>query len=210
MLIRTLLCCAAACLVAVPNAFAAVVWNEATAGDLSNSGTSPTFIALAAGSNQILGTTGAGAAGVDRDYFSFTLPAGGKLLSLTVLPGTGVLGNVSFIGVQSGPQVTVLPTSASAAGLLGWTHYGAADVGTNILPRIGIASNGSTGFSAPLGAGTYSFWIQEFGSGSASYGFDLSVALVPEPAAAALMLAGLAVVVAGASRRAANQFVAKQ
>jgi hypothetical protein len=188
---RTLLtaCALAATLSA---AQAAGGWDEAVQGDFANLGTAPTAITLELGSNPVRGTTGRQNSVVDRDYFSFTLPAGWQLDTLTVVGGSflGVSG-LSFIGVQAGPQVTVNPTGGSAAGLLGWVHFGQNDIGTDILGLMGIGF-GASGFQSPLPAGTYSFWVQDTGTGVASYQLDFGVSAVPEPAAALLMLAGVA------------------
>lgn len=168
-------------------------WVESQSGDLSNSGLAPTAVTLGLGSNLIAGTTGRISGVVDRDYFSFTLPAGTQLSSVFVLPGSTFLGfsAVSFIAVQAGPQVTVSPTATSAAGLLGWWHFGENDVGTDILGLMGTGGS-AIGFNDPLPAGTYSFWIQDTGSGTAQYRLDFGVTPVPEPGAALLLLAGLA------------------
>lgn len=179
--------------VASGSAHGATAWDESVGGDLSNAGTSPTAITLLPGSNLLIGNTGRNAQGaVDRDYFSFTVAEGWQLESLTLIDGVFLGGqSLSFIGVQAGPQVTVNPTGGSAAGLLGWYHYGPNDPGTDILPLIGFGL-GAIGFLGPLPAGTYAFWIQDTGSGTAAYRFDFAVTAVPEPAAAWLLAAGLA------------------
>src|SRR5207249_1570544 len=118
----------------------------------------------------------------DRDYFTITVPSGFQLTSLLELAGTQA-GFISFIGIQAGNKVTVDPTGASAAGLLGWTHYAPVAADTEILPTLAIPALGSSGFAPPLGAGTYSFWIQERGPGVFPYGFDVVLSQVPEPAA---------------------------
>lgn len=199
--------CAAAALAAAfaPAAWAGTSYLESVSGDLSNSGLTPTLIAVGLGSNQVIGTTGNPGTGIDRDYFSIVVPAGAQLSSLTVLSGTVPLG-LAFLGVQSGAQVTVSPTSGSAAGLLGWSHYASADVATDILPRIGTGS-GASGFVGALGAGTYAFWIQDFNAGASTYAFDLTLTAVPvpEPASAWLWLfgaAGLALPQSAAARAA--------
>lgn len=179
-------------LAASPGASASVAYDESVSGDLSNAGLTPTAIAIAAGSNQILGTTGNPGSGLDRDYFTVTVLPGETLSAITLLPGTTIGGTFSFIGVQAGPQLTVPPNTPDASGLLGWTHYGAPDIGTNLLPAMSVASDGSSGFTPPLGSGSYAFWVQDFGPGIVHYGFDLNVTAVPEPASALLMLAGLA------------------
>jgi hypothetical protein len=175
----------------------AVIYNESVSGDLSNSGLTPTALTVAGGSNQVLGTTGTGAAGVDRDYFTFTVPAGLQLASITLLPGTAVGGAFSFIGMEAGNQLTLATNVAVANGLLGWDHYSAAEINTNILATMAVPANGSSGFTPPLGAGSYAFWIQDFNAGPLAYGFDFNIAAaaaVPEPAASWIFLAGLAFV----------------
>ena len=164
-------------------------YNEAVLGDFSNFGSTPTSIgSLTPGANNVLGTTGRGNAGLDRDYFTFTVPVNSLLVSMTELPGTTVGGDVSFIGVQAGNKVTVGTNPSSAAGLLGWTHYGVADINVDILPRMGVSSFGSTGFTTPLGAGDYAFWLQDFNPGAFAYGFRLGVTVVPEPGSLALFV----------------------
>jgi len=164
-------------LTAIATAHAAVVYSEATSGDFANSGLTPTGVTVTLGSNQILGTTG----GTDRDYFTFSVPAGLQLTALTVLPGTVSGGAVSFIGLQAGTQVTLPTNAATAAGLLGWWHYSPADINTNILPEMAIPANGSSGFSVPLGTGSYAVWVQDFNAGTFNYGFDLTLAAAPVP-----------------------------
>ncbi len=189
-----LLLCALTSACVMTGAQAATAWDEGASGDLANVGISPTVVTLGLGSNIVKGTTGRDAAGVvDRDYFTFTLQPGWQLDALTMLPGTTFLGpsGLGFIAVQAGTQVTVNPTGGSAVGLLGWWHYTANDIGTDILPFIGFGPE-ATGFVGPLPAGSYAFWIQETATGSAAYHFDFSVSAVPEPSAALLLLAGLA------------------
>jgi hypothetical protein len=189
----------------VSNSSAITVYNESISGDLSDNGLAPTSVTVAAGSNDIFGSTGRSAAGVvDRDYFTITVPGGLTLRSLIVLPGTTAAGggSIAFISIQAGSQVTVPVAPADATGLLGFRHYGPLDINSDILPAIGTAGNGSTGFVPPLGAGSYSFWIQELSTGSFPYGFNLVITAVPEPAPVAMILAGLAVLATIRWRRA--------
>src|SRR5262249_34295553 len=141
---------------------AGVIYNESVSGDLSNSGLAPTAVTVALGSNTLFGATGNPGTGTDRDYFTFTVPNGLLLTSITVLPGTVSGGALSFIGIQAGPQVTLPTNTQTAAGLLGWWHYSPIDINQNILGEAGIPANGSIGFTGSLGPGTYSFWIQDF------------------------------------------------
>jgi hypothetical protein len=182
-----------------------VIYDESISGDLSNSGLAPTALIVALGSNEVFGTTGKNANTliIDRDYFTFAVPQGMLLAGITVLPGTQTLGPLgdSFIGMEAGPRVTVLTSATTAAGLLGWDHYDTGDIGNNILPDMGAAGLGATGFTSPLPAGTYSFWVQEASVGTVSYGFDFTVTAAPEPKSWTMLLAGLALMVLHVSRR---------
>ena len=171
-------------LAASPGAHAAMVWDESVNGDLSNSGLAPTSLTLNLGSNQILGDTGDGGQGVDRDYFTFTLASGQALTSIRLLANTFVSGSFSFLGIQAGPQVTVAPSGAGGQLLLGWTHYSMGDIGSDLLPVITP--------SGALSPGTYSVWVQDTG-GPATYGFDFGVtpAVVPLPPSLLLMASSL-------------------
>jgi hypothetical protein len=188
-------------------AFGGTVYDESVSGDLSNSGLSPTSLGtLNDGANDILGSTGRGTNGVDTDYFVVTVPTGSVLSSITVLPGTQGGGTgLSFIGVEAGSQVTVPTTATTAAGLLGWAHYSPADINTDILPRMGISTMGSDGFTPPLKPGQYASWIQELsadppGTAGFSYGFDLDVSAVPEPGS--FVLAILVLILSASALRA--------
>lgn len=187
----------AALALAVPaaGALAASRYDESVNGDLSNDGLAPTPLSFSAGANAVVGTTGRDASGIDRDYATFTIQPGQQLTGIDVLPGTSAIGAVSFIGLQAGSQLTVSPAAATADGLLGWWHYSAADVGTSILPAMAVANNGSSGFQAPLGAGTYALWIQDFGTGTVGYGFQFDVSAVPEPGSLALFALGFGLIV---------------
>jgi hypothetical protein len=97
---------------------------------------------------------------------------------------------------MAGPLFTVPPTTASAAGLLGWTVYSDGNIGSDMLAAMSIPALGSSGFSIPLPAGAYSFWVQETGVGVASYDFALNVTAVPEVSTALSLLSGLALLAA--------------
>ncbi|MEZ5446769.1 MAG: hypothetical protein R3F45_13465 [Gammaproteobacteria bacterium] len=183
----------------------AAVWEEPTGGDLfSNDGLSPTPITLEAGANTVRGTTGFTDI-VDRDYFHFTLAAGQQLDSIFLRPVTEVGSQVTFIGVQSGSQVTVNPTGGNPAGLLGYALYSLGQINTNILDDIGnnVLNPGTTGFTGPLGPGTYAFWVQDTAFGTFNYNYEFNVSgdpiPTPLPGAYLAMLSGLGVL--GIARR---------
>jgi hypothetical protein len=172
-------------------------YSETVDGEFSSLGSSPTTVMLGTGNNAILGVTGGDEAShPDRDYFTFTIAPGQQLTAIDVLAGTDSPTR-SFFGIAAGPETLVDPTSFSAAGLLGWTLFSVADVGSDILDDLGAAAPpnfppfpGATGFSGPLGAGAYTAWIQDSDPETARYALNFRVAPVPEPASWALMLAG--------------------
>lgn len=187
-----------AAVIAVSPASAASTYSENVSGDLSNNGLSPTAISLAFGNNMIEGLTGLQDGAVDRDYFTFTLASGQALDAIQILTGTTTHG-FAFIGVQSGNQLTVPPSTPDATGLLGWYHYSGADVGSDILGSMGSSGNGATGFNGPLGPGTYTFWVQEGSPGpKVRYRFNFVVgdfvSVVPEPSTWAMLLLGFGAV----------------
>lgn len=119
-----------------------VAWEESVNGKFSHDGLAATPVTFITGDNGILGADGKPNASTDPvnpDYFTFTVPAGGALTAITVLPGTMSAGpvGVSFIGIEAGNQMTLGPTPTTAAGLLGWRHFSPADIGTDILGEIG-------------------------------------------------------------------------
>ncbi len=168
-------------------AHAAILWDEDANGDLSSNGLEPTSLVASVGSNRVLGTTGDSGQGVDRDYFTFTVPGNAVLSSIMLLDETQVSGSVSFIAIQGGSQLTVTPSGMGAALLLAVGHYGNDQRGTDLLPAITVGAIG------PFTSGSYSVWVQETG-GPSTYGFDFVITQVPEPSDWALMLLGLPLV----------------
>lgn len=171
--------------------------------DLSNNRLAPTVITLDPGSNIVRGTMGYNARfELDRDFFSFTVPSGFQLQAVVLGPATQVGGCCSFIGVQAAAALSVDPdTVFSGAQLLGWHLYATADKGSDILPAIGAPPD-KIGFSGPLPAGVYTWWVQELAPGGPySYEFDFQLAPVPEPAGWALLAAGAVMLGARARRR---------
>ena len=173
-----------------------VVWDESVDGPLSNDRLNPTSLPLAVGSNILSATMRSG----DREYVAFSMPPGSQLTRLVLASYAG--GDpTSFIGVQRGTTFTEPPTGVNVGELLGWTHFGPSisPIGTNMLPRLGQGA-GSIGFTPPLPADNYTFWIQQTGSGATTYLLDFSV--VPEPASLVLLsLGGLAIASLAAIRR---------
>jgi hypothetical protein len=161
----------------------AILWDESSQGDLSNSQAAPTPFAFAPGVNSIIGTVGPGDS---QDWITFSIPAGLQLSAVT--PATYVSADsTAFNGIQGGSTFVGSPGVESS--YLGYTHIGPGVVGANILPSMGAAS-GAQGFTPPLPAGDYTYLIQQLGAVT-TYRLDFTA--VPEPRAQALaagLLAG--------------------
>jgi MYXO-CTERM domain-containing protein len=168
---------------------AATVWNESLQGDLSGNRTAPSLVALLPGDNDVIATTQGG----DQEYFRITVPTSAQLTGIALRSYSAF--DLTFIGVQQGATFTVDPSFAQPGDMYGYTHIGPGHVNSNILDDMGQGF-GAQGFTPPLPAGTYTFWVQQL-SGATTYDLNFQVALVPEPAAVGLVL----VCLAGLTRR---------
>jgi hypothetical protein len=170
-----------------PAAHAAIAWDEVGQGDLANSGLSPTAVPLALGGNSIYGNLGPMAGGgIDRDYFTITVPAGAVLSAIFIEFYFGD-DPVAFMGIALGSVITVDPDEASPADIDGYVLFGSSGLntpGADVLPQLPL-TNDPPRFTTPLSPGTYTFWVQQLG-GSADYGFNF-VLSVPSPGTAALL-----------------------
>jgi len=173
----------------------AASYDEAIDGDLSGNWLAPTVLTLDAGSNHVQGLFGISPVPgtADLDYLAIVVPDGYVVSSL-ILESLNPGGANSFLGVQSGPQMTMPPTSTDPSVLLGWNHIFKNQQGTDLLPYLGITGG--------LAAGSYTFWINETDKTYAwSYGFDFQVTAVPEPETWAMLLAGIGLLACGTRRR---------
>jgi len=169
----------------LPATSVAFVYDEGVDGDLSNDGLSPTVLVADVGANTLAGTTVSG----DLDYFTFNIGAGFRLDAI-ILTAFDSADDLAFAAVQSGATFTEPPVGTDPANLLGWLHFAAPLVGTDILDDMGLG-DGAIGFVPPLPSGDYSFWIQQTGTDSVGYGMQFVVSAVPVPAALYLLGSGL-------------------
>src|SRR5262249_30108909 len=138
-----------------------------------------TPVSLVPGTNSLIGAVGTDG---DLDYLTIDVPANAFLSGLTLVSYTGAGGadpddGTAFIGMEAGDQIT-LPTNVfSAAGLMGWAHFGpfAGNVGLNILSSMNTTFAGSSGFTIPVPSGHYSFWIQQLTPLETDYQFDFQI-----------------------------------
>ncbi len=166
-------------------ASATLIWDETSNGSLSTDRFTPTAMGtLGTGSNNLLGST---VSGISK-FFSITIGAGDQLTALIVEDWQS-LDDLGFLGVVDGAHFSVDPTNPNVPQLLGYHHYGEPHVGLDILPNLGQGP-GSQGFTAPLGPGTYSFWVRQGGADLSHWDLNF-VVVTPEPGTAVLLCAGL-------------------
>lgn len=168
---------------AATSARAGVIWDESVDGDLSGDRLAPSSASLSVGGNLLLGSV----LGGDRDYLTITVPVG-TVLSALSLDSYISTDDWSFIGIQAGTTFTEPPTGTDPANLLGWSLFGTALVGTDILDDMGTGDD-AIGFVPPLAAGQYTLWIQETSSKLSAYTFNLQVSAVPEASSLAMLAA---------------------
>ena len=194
---------AAVCALLATTSAKATTYNEAGSGDLSDDPAAPTPFILTPGLNSISGTVAGFPAfgGTDpQDWVAITVPAGFVMTSYVnaVYNSADPQG---FTGFQFGSTFSGDPFSAIS--YAGYAHFGTAaqnpdgnpvsssTVGVNLLPLMSDPSfaPGTTGFTPPLGAGTYTFLIQQGDPSTTGYQFDMTVRSVPEAGSSFCLLA---------------------
>jgi hypothetical protein len=180
------LCCSVV-LAFASHGVAAVVWDESVNGDVSNDPSAPTQMNLSVGTNSFV----ASMPGSDLDFFSVHVPTG-SVLSAIYNPVYDSIDQVSFIAIGPGTSIPNGVLTDDPTGLLGYTHFGpgAFDPGEDLLVDMSVLQFGVPGFTRPLPAGSYSFWVQQQSSVDENYQLDLVVDAVPEPASAVLLFVG--------------------
>jgi len=107
------------------------LFDEETDGEISGDANSPLSLQLADGSNVLNGTVVAG----DIDYVTVNVPAGSELSAINLVGYESAGNDQSFIGIQQGTVFTEPPVDTVVGNLLGFTLFGTALVGSDILPN---------------------------------------------------------------------------
>jgi hypothetical protein len=201
-------------LLAAAPAKAGTIYKESVSGDLSDNKAAPTALVLKAGLNSISGTVAGFPefGGTDpQDWVSITIPTGFVMTSYVnakFVSGDGQ----GFTGFQSGSSFS--GDEFVEGSYAGYAHFGTAannpdsnpvtssTVGLNLLPLMANPSfaPGATGFTPPLGAGTYTFLIQQGDPVTTRYQFNIALRSVPE-AGSSLCLLGMGALATLAVRR---------
>ena len=169
-----------------PLAFLSLSWagctpashDEAMDGDLSNDPAAPTPLKFSAGTNTVTGTVTTTAPADTRDFITFTIAPHHHLTNLRLaryrdLP-SGVPGNRGYHALNAGPT-SLVPGAANVASFLGGDHVDGVAEGTDLLPALADGMPAGTGFTAPLGPGTYSYVFQQTGPQTSGYTLEFVV-----------------------------------
>ena len=205
LLIKKSLFSAAICSVLAIAPAKAFIYKEAVSGDLSDDKAAPTALTLSPGFNSVSGTVAGFPefGGTDpQDWVSFTVPTGFVMISYVnakFVAGDGQ----GFTGFQSGSSFS--GDEFVAGSYTGYAHFGTAaqnpdgnpnassTVGVNLLPLMADPNfaPGTTNPVFPLGAGTYTFLIQQGDPTVTQYRFTMTLRPVgaPEPGSSFCLLA---------------------
>jgi PEP-CTERM motif len=174
----------------------ATVYDEAISGDLSNNPAAPNALTLTPGLNSVIGTVSGFDNGDGQDWVSFTIPTGFVMTSYINSKYVSA-DDQGFTGFQSGSSFSGDPFVAISYATNPDLTPPVSTVGVDLLPLMADPSfaPGTTGFTPPLAAGTYTFLIQQGDPVTTGYQFDMTVRSVPEPGSSLCLLGmgGLAI-----------------
>ena len=169
-------------------------YDESIDGDLSNDPNAPSVLTAIQGTNLVSGSMGNSnnVTTGDRDFLSFNVAPGDKLVSLFLLSFSP--NNTGFHAISAG-TTSVIPSGPGAGDVstyLGSNHLDFISTTTNLLPILGTALAGS-GFTGPLGPGTYSYVVQQ--TSNISQDYTLNFVIIPEPTSLVLCLTSILAIV---------------
>lgn len=138
--------------------------NEANSGDYSNLTNAPSSLLLGTATKLLAGSVGSG----DADYVNFTVPSGYRLNGLNLKYFSFTTDQVAFMALDGGASWTAGQITAD---MLGNSHFGTADLNTDLLTKMNVAGSF-------LPAGDYTLWIQQLGSTN-TYVLEFELAAAP-------------------------------
>ena len=203
ILFHLMLCFCAVCFCSADLQAQTVNFSEPVDGELSGNNLSPTDLLIFGVGNNTVGGTVDNATGAtpNVDVFTFDIAAGTQLdtFSLNIFNSAD---NLAFVGIDDSNAFPFNATQLGAPGgpdqtqFIGGLLFGALGDITGPISNGGIG----TGFSAPLGPGEYSVYVQQIGGTTVEYEFGFSVSeAIPEPGSAIFL--GLALAGFAAKRR---------
>lgn len=183
--IRSILVAMTLCLVVTVPGLAGIVHDESVDGDLANDHAAPTPVSLSVGSNSIIGSVGNShnLTTGDIDFLTFTIQSGQTLDGLFLLSQDPEDRAFHAINIGSTGIVPSGPNAGDVSQYLGSAHLDFVGAGVDLLPDLGTPLVGS-GFAGPLGAGTYTYIIQQ--TGGLTQGYSLDFTVTPEPSTMSL------------------------
>ena len=132
-------------------------WDESIDGSLSTDRMNPTQLVMECGYNRVTGTI---VSGISK-FITFTPPANSGWMQL-ILDDWVSADDLGFLGLVADSYFSVDPASPNVPDLIGYYHFGAADIGNgDFLSAMGQAP-GSAGFTPPLlPPQAFSMWIRQ-------------------------------------------------
>ncbi len=172
------------------------------AADLSDDPGTPTVLVLGIGTHSISGSVTTPSD--TRDYLSFEIGAGEELTDIILqsyMDDMGNDGNRGYHALSAG-GTSAIPGGATVNDFLAGAHLDPLPAGSSLLNQLMTSPLNGTGLSGPVGAGTYTYLIQQTGPDVSNYAVQLVVSAAPVPLpASGLLLAGVLALGAGLRRR---------
>jgi len=169
------------------------IYNESVDGDLSDDRFAPTFINFETGLNTVINQSVDADIGGDIDYFTITIGAGQWIDSIVVIDAFnpfGGLDTVAFIGLAFDNFFDFNIDDFSGDGVEGFVLTDPSVIGAESIGEL-------SGGLSMLGAGDYTFWVQQGNVEITEVTLGINVA----PAPGAMGLLGIAGFMAVARRR---------